>query len=232
MPEGQAGALPAASVHPSCVLEGEVTLGPGTVIGPFCHLVGPLIVGSGTRIAAHCVLGSEPEHRRKAGAGSVRIGDGCVLHPLCVVTRGTGARDTQIGDDVYLMDHVHVSHDSVLADHVTVSHNVVFAGHTRVHEGVTVGIGAVTHQHSTIGAYAMLGMGAVVTRDVPPFALVTGNPARFRRLNTHALDRLGVDASALRIESGELRSADEAVSARLLAFAADRRNQRRVVELP
>jgi acyl-[acyl carrier protein]--UDP-N-acetylglucosamine O-acyltransferase len=112
-----------------------------------------------------------------------------------------------------------------------VSHNAVFAGHTRVHEGVTVGMAAITHQHSTIGAYAMLGMGAVVTRDVPPFALVTGNPARFRRLNTHALERLEIGAEALRVEGGELRSEDERVAGHLAAFSADRREARHVVAL-
>ena len=229
--EPTAGVHPSATVHSSCVVEGAVAIGAGTVVGPFCHLIGPLVIGADTRIAAHCVLGSEPEHRRLGGAGTVRIGSGCVLHPLCVVTRGTGARDTRIGDDVYLMDHVHVSHDAVIGDHATVSHNAVFAGHTRVHEGATIGMAAITHQHSTVGAYAMLGMGAVVTRDVPPFVLVTGNPARFRRFNTHALERLELDAAALRVEGGELRSEDERVAAHLAAFAADRREGRQVVAL-
>src|SRR5262249_10121324 len=49
---------------------------------------------------------------------------------------------------------------------------------TTVHEGATIGAGAIIGPGISIGAYAMVGMGAVVTADVPPHALVFGNPAR------------------------------------------------------
>ena len=75
----------------------------------------------------------------------------------------------------------------MVADDVTLSPNVVLGGHTRVHRGATIGIGAMTHQRSTVGAYSMVGMGSVVTKDVPAFALVVGSPARITRWNARGV---------------------------------------------
>lgn len=185
-------------IHPTAVIEvggGNVDLEEGVEVGPFCYLRGPLVIGPGTRLWPHVVIGTEGEHRRAESAGVIKIGARVILREFVVIQRGTGDRDTEIGDGAFLMDRCHVGHDSVIGPDVTMSPHVVLGGHTRVHRGATIGIGAMTHQCSTVGAYAMIGMGSVVTRDVYPFVTALGNPARY-----HGLNKMGIDLAGLRVE--------------------------------
>lgn len=205
---------PSARVHPSAVIEGDVAIGADTVIGPFCYLLGPVRIGASNRISAHVVIGEEPEHKTKSGSGTLWIGDRNVIREHGAIQRGSGEKDTRIGNGCYLMDHVHVAHDCLLENDVTISPNVVLGGHSVVQEGATIGISSMLHQWSVIGAYAMIGMGSVVTKDVAPFSLVMGNPARFSRWNTHVFPKLGMDERSLKIIEG--RAASEHAIARAL----------------
>ena len=213
----------ATVIHPTAIVEGEVVFGDDVTVGPFVYLRGPVVVGARTRIYPHVIIGTEGEHKTRGPVGVIRIGSDVILRELAVVQRGTGDRDTEIGDRAFVMDHCHVAHDVFIDAEVTLSPNVVLGGHTHVLRGATIGMGAVTHQFSTLGAYAMVGMGAVVTRDVPPFCLVAGNPARFRRFNTHVLAALGLEPSALRCQAGAITTADARVQACLDQFAAQTR---------
>jgi UDP-N-acetylglucosamine acyltransferase len=215
-----------SQVHPTAVIEGDVTIGEGSVIEAFCYLRGPIEIGAGTRISPHCSIGTEGEHRSRGSTGVVRIGSNNIIREMVVITRGTGDRDTQIGDGCYIMGHSHICHDVVIEDHVTMAPGVVLAGHVHVHRNANLGVGAKAHQFSTVGAYAMAGMGAVITRDIPPFALVTGAPARFRRFNTHAFPAAGLTAADLEIQDGELVTEHAGARQLLQQFLADSRRQR------
>jgi UDP-N-acetylglucosamine acyltransferase len=219
-------------VHPTAIIEGAVDLAPDVEIGALCYLRGPLIIGPGTRIYPHVIIGCEGEHRERGSEGVIHIGAGVVLRELVVVQRGTGDRETTIGDRCYVMDHCHIAHDVVLAEDVTLSPNVVLGGHTRVHRGATIGIAAATHQRSTIGAYSMVGMGSVVTKDVPPFVTAVGNPARFHGLNEKGIEAAGLRAGHVRVDilaAGDvprLMSAEPLAMEQMLRFREDARRGR------
>ena len=199
-----------SSIHHSAVIEGEVVCGDGVEIGPFCHLIGPVKIGSGTsigsfcyiqgpveigkrnRINPHCIIGTDGESRDKNSTGLISIGDDNVLSELTVIQRGTGDRNTQIGNYNFLMDNTHIAHDCKVGNNVTIAPNVVLGGHTLVQDFATIGIGVSIHQFSTIGAYSMIGMNSTITKDVPPFALVSGSPAKYRRWNHYQLKKLGM----------------------------------------
>jgi UDP-N-acetylglucosamine acyltransferase len=213
------------NVHPTAILDGDVTLGDGASVGPFCYLKGPIVVGANTQIHPHVVIGTEGEHRTRKPQGTIFIGANVILREHSVVHRGTGDRDTTLGDGCFILSHSYIAHDVVLEAGVTLSPGARLGGHTRVLEGANVGMGAVVHQFSTVGAYAMIGMGAVVTRDVPPFCLVTGNPARNRRFNTYAIDAAGFPRDGVRIENGVLVASDPRMQACLDSFSANVRRK-------
>ena len=188
------------SVGPYCHIVGPVKISEGTSIGSFCYIKGPLEIGKRNRINPHCIIGTEPESRKGVPTGVIIIGDDNVITELTVIQRGTGDRNTEIGNNNFLMDNVHIAHDNKLENNITIAPNVVLAGHVIVQDGATIGIGSSIHQFSTIGAFSMIGMDSTITRDVPPFSLVSGTPAKFRRWNIHQLNKLGMGSEP----SGEL----------------------------
>lgn len=112
-------------------------------------------------------------HPRAFVAADATLGGGCQVLAMAAVC--TGAR---LGEAVIVNTSASVDHDCVLGAGVHVAPGARLAGEVQVAECAFIGTGAVVLPGLCIGAHATIGAGAVVTRDVPPGATVTGNPAR------------------------------------------------------
>jgi UDP-N-acetylglucosamine acyltransferase len=174
-----------------------VELGVDVAIGPHAVILGPCRIGDGVQIGPGCVIGSPPElvtARQNLAWDAdlahhgVEIGPGTVVREMCSVQQGDSA-PTSIGARCWLLTRTYVAHDCVVDDEVTTSTGVALGGHVQVGFGANLGMNAVVHQRRVVGPCAMVGMSAVVTRDVPPFAMTYGNPARVRGANTLAMRR-------------------------------------------
>ena len=120
--------------------------------------------------------------------------DGAVVGQNCNICAHTFIEsDVMMGDNVTIKSGVYLWNGVRLEDDVFVGPSVVFTnglrprskkygkeGITVVRKGASLGANSSILTGVTIGEYAMIGMGSVVTRDVPPYALVYGNPARIR----------------------------------------------------
>lgn len=109
---------------------------------------------------------------------SVEIGQGALLSPFVTLTS-----NIQIGRQFHANLYSYVEHDCVIGDFVTFAPRVMCNGNVHIEDHVYVGAGAVIRQGrpdqpTIIGRNAVIGMGAVVTRDVPAGVTVAGNPAR------------------------------------------------------
>ena len=155
-------------IHATALVEDGVSLGDGTAVWDNAHLRAGAVVGR------DCIVGEKTYL-----APDVRVGDRVKLNAM-----------------VYLCTGVHLA-DAVMIGAATTFTNDRFPRaatpdllelrpseddehtlETHVHEGATIGAGCTIGPGIEIGRFAMVGMGSVVTRSVPPFALVYGNPAR------------------------------------------------------
>ncbi len=101
------------------------------------------------------------------------IGRGCVIYPHCYI--GLNAR---IGDDVFCLSGSVISHDDVLEDRVIIASGVSLAGSVYVEAGCYLGQSCTVRQFRRIGRGSLIGMGAVVVKDVDPNSVIVGNPGR------------------------------------------------------
>jgi UDP-N-acetylglucosamine acyltransferase len=198
------------SIHETAIISGDVRLGEGNTIGPYAVITGPVVLGDDNWLGAGVVIGAPPEvrsfqHPRSAADGpgnGVVIGSRNVFRENCQIHQGWKGI-TQIGDDVFLMNQVYVAHDCQVGDGVTMASSVLLAGHVSVEPLANLGMGAAVHQRVRIGGGAMVGMGSVVVRDVPPFAKSFGNPARVKGVNSVGMERNNMPGASVAL-LGEL----------------------------
>lgn len=204
---------PTAIVDPGAELAADVCVGPYSVIGPAvsiaagttigAHVVvkGQTRIGRENRIFQFASIGEDPQDKKYGGeATRLEIGDRNTFREFCTINRGT-AQDlgvTRIGDDNWIMAYVHVAHDCVVGSHVIFSNNTTLAGHVHVGDHVICSGFSAVHQFCRIGAHSFLGGFAAITRDVPPYVIVAGQPTAPHGINTEGLKRRGFTAEQLR----------------------------------
>jgi len=189
------------TVGPFSVIGPDVQIGPRTVIGPHVVLNGPTRIGADNRIFQFASIGDAPQDKKYKGERtSLEIGDRNVFRESCTVNRGT-THDrgvTRIGNDNLFMAYSHVAHDCLVGSNVVFANCAALGGHVEIGDWVILGGLTAVHQFAKIGAHAFLAGGAIVTRDVPPYVMVAGNPAEPHAVNAEGLKRRGFDEEQIR----------------------------------
>ncbi|MDL2264031.1 acyl-ACP--UDP-N-acetylglucosamine O-acyltransferase [Synergistaceae bacterium OttesenSCG-928-I11] len=198
-------------IHPTAIVSPDAKLGWGVKVGPYSVIEAGSSIGDGTKIEAfvrikqgvtigrnchifeNATLGSIPQDHDFGGEVSyVRIEDDVVIRENVTVNRATGeGLETFVGSGTMIMEGCHLGHNVRIGEHCTVANKVGFSGHVEAGDYVVVGGLTGFHQFVKIGSYAMVGGLAKVTKDIPPYSMVDGHPARVYGLNVIGLRRRG-----------------------------------------
>jgi UDP-N-acetylglucosamine acyltransferase len=192
---------PDVTVGPFSIIGPDVVLGPGTVVGPHAVINGPTRMGTGNRIFQFASIGDAPQDKKYAGEPTrLEIGDRNVFRESCTINRGTTHDKgvTTIGSDNLFMAYSHVAHDCTVGNHLVFANGATLGGHVEIGDYVTLGGLAAIHQFCKVGAYAFIAGGSIVTRDVPNYVMVAGNPAEPHAVNAIGLKRRGFTEEQVR----------------------------------
>ncbi len=200
-------------IHATAIVDASARLGAGVEIGPYA-VVGPdCELGDGCRLDAHAVIcahtrfgpgcrlhsgsviGDTPQDLAFSGVTSrTEIGARCTFREGVTVHRGTAEGTvTRIGDDCYLMATSHVAHNCVLGDRVILANGALLGGYVEIGEGAFLSGHCAVHQFCRVGRLAMMGGGAQISKDLPPFCTArSGSENEVHGLNVVGLRRAGI----------------------------------------
>ena len=144
-------------IHPTAIIGKNVKIGKNTKIWHYTHVMDNITIGDGVIIGQNCFIAAD-------------IPDGCKIQNNVSVYKGV-----ELSKDVFLGPSCITS--NVLNPRAFIEKKTEFK-QTIIGEGATIGAGAILVCGVTIGEYAFIGAGAVVIRDVAPYSLMVGNPAK------------------------------------------------------
>lgn len=189
------------TVGPFSVIGPQVEIGAGTLVGPHVVIQGPTRIGRDNRIFQFASIGGIPQDKKYGGEPTwLVIGDRNTFFEFVTVNRGT-AQDkgrTIVGNDNWIMAYVHIAHDCLLGDNVILANNTTLAGHVTIEDWAILGGFTKVHQFCRIGAHSFTGMNVDITRDTPPYVMVSGTPVEPRGINSEGLQRRGFTAEQIR----------------------------------
>ena len=183
------------SIGPYSVIGADVEIKSGSVIGSHTLIEGPTLIGKQNKIFSFATIGGDPQDKKYDGEKTyLEIGDKNIFREGVTINRGTVQENSKtiIGSRNLFMAYVHVAHDCIIEDDVVMVNNSAIAGCVRLEKGVILGGFSLIHQFCNIGAYSFSAMGSAVSKDVPAFVRVSGNPAKARGLNTTGITRLNM----------------------------------------
>ena len=205
-------------IHPTAIIDSDAQLHPTVRVAPYAIVGAGVKIGANTTIGSHAVIeglteigehnqifpgaaiGLEPQDLKYKGAASrVVIGDRNRIREYVTINRATDEGEvTSVGNDNLFMAYSHVGHNCVIENGVIIANSVAIAGHVSIESMAIISGVLGIHQFVRIGRMAMVGGMSRITRDVPPYMLVEGNPARVRTLNLTGLKRKGFTSTEIK----------------------------------
>jgi UDP-N-acetylglucosamine acyltransferase len=188
------------SIGAFSIVRAHVRIGAGTSIGPHCVIEGRTAIGHDNRIFQFSSIGAEPQDKKYAGEPTeLSIGDRNTIREFCSINTGTvqDAGKTTIGDDNWIMAYVHIAHDCRVGSQTIIASFAGLAGHVHLGDWCIVGGQSGLLQFTRFGAHAMCGFASHVSKDVPPYMMVDGNPLAVRGFNAEGLRRRGFSAERI-----------------------------------
>ena len=190
------------TVEPFAVIGKDVKIGSGTWVGSHAVIQGPTNIGKNNKIYQFSSIGEESQDKKYQGELTIlEIGDNNIFREGCTVHRGTahGNSATIIGNNNLFMVNTHVAHDCIVGNHVVFSNGASIAGHVVVKDHANLSGFVGVNQFCTIGEYSFAAGASIIIKDVMPFIIVSGHPAKTYGVNIVGLERNNFDPNIIKI---------------------------------
>ncbi len=180
------------SIGPYCIVEADTMVGDDCVLKSHVLIANHTTIGKGNKIYSFASIGEDPQDKKYADEPTqLIIGDNNTIREYVTINRGTvdDKGITSIGNENWIMAYVHIAHDCVLGNHTILANCSSLAGHVHVEDHVILGGFTKLHQFCRVGQHAFSAMDSGFQKDLPPFVMAQGNPAKPRAINFEGLKR-------------------------------------------
>lgn len=179
------------TIQPFAYVEKDVEIGDNCEIMSYASILNGTRMGKNNKIHHHAVLGAEPQDfKYKGGATNLVIGDDNSIRENVVISRSsTIGEATIIGNGNFLMDKVHLCHDVHIGNHCVVGICTTVAGKSVLDDCVILSGNVILHQHCHVASWSLIQSGCRINKDVPPFVIMSENPAAYHGVNSLILSK-------------------------------------------
>jgi UDP-N-acetylglucosamine acyltransferase len=205
-------------IHPQAIVEDGAIIGANVKIGPWTHIAANVVIGDDCEISSHVVIngptkigkgnrifqftsiGEDCQDLKYAGEPTeLIVGDNNTFREYCTVHRGTIQDDslTQIGSNNLFMAYTHIAHDCMVGSNCILANGASIAGHVHVGNHAIIGGMTGVHQFCHIGDHCFVGANSLILKDIPPYIMASGQPAKPFGLNSEGLKRRGFDKNVI-----------------------------------
>ncbi len=167
-------------------------LGSNNEIGPYTIISGKTIIGNNNVIGSHVILGCDPTDTKfiaRDESARLLIGNNNIIREFSLVELPCYEESTIIGNDAFLMQGVHVSHDVHVKDKAVITNTSVIAGLVKILDGANIAMACTINQYTVIGHYSIAATNAAVMKNIKPFSKYI--PNKPLSVNKYALSKFG-----------------------------------------
>jgi UDP-N-acetylglucosamine acyltransferase len=180
------------SIGPYSIIGPDVSIGSDTIIKSHVMITGRTTIGKKNHFYPFSTIGESPQDMKYKGEDTeLEIGDRNTIRESCTINRGTieGTGITRLGNDNWIMAYVHIAHDCKIGSNTVFANNTTLGGHVEVGDYAIFGGFSGAHQFCKIGSHSFLGIYSGLSKDLPPYVMVSGQPAIPRGINLVGLKR-------------------------------------------
>lgn len=194
-------------IHPTVIIGENVVLGEGNKILPYTILEGPIEIGDHNVIGPHVVIGCPATDTKHVEYNYINpkviIGNNNVIREFSLIEQPCYEDRTIIGNDVFIMQGVHISHDIHIQNKAVITNTSVLAGIVKVLEGANIAMACTINQYTVIGQYSIVATNAACMKNVKPFSrYIPGKPIS---VNYYAIKKFGFEEFEQEIEEYVLK---------------------------
>lgn len=176
------------NIHPTAIIENGVTIGKNVAIGPNSVIRKGTIIGDDCEIGCNTTIGSEGfqiircdgKNRKIVHSGGLCLAEGVSVGDNVTICNSLFENTAQIGKRVMIDNNAYIGHNVTIGDDAVITSSVVLCGSATIEAGAWIGVNSSVLNRVTVGADVKIGMGSVVTRNIPNGNLAYGVPARVK----------------------------------------------------